>query len=128
MAEKRRCQTGRIRPVLVEEYDPPVKLYVRTTFGRLVQLNDEIRAVPDDDQGQSLAIMLRFLQESLRGWEGVVDETGEPRVFSAEAIADLDVEDIYIFIGAIQTGGEAGSGDPLPVTASEGTSAEPPAS
>jgi hypothetical protein len=128
MAEKRRCQTGRIRPILVDEYDPPVKLYVRTTYGRVIQLADEMKAVPDSSQIDALPVMLRFLEESIRDWSGVVGEDEAELAYSPEALRELDVDDITIFINAIQSGGEAGSGDPLPVTASAASSAEPPAS
>jgi len=128
MATKRRCQTGRVRPILVEEFDPPVKLLVRTTFRRLCDLTEEMHAIPDDDQAQSLPIMLGFLEESITDWEGVIGEDGQPRPFSKQALGELDMADIQLFIQAIQTGGDAGSGDPLPATASEATSGEPPAS
>jgi len=105
MAEKRRCQTGRIRPVLVEGYDPPVKLYVRTTFGRVMQLAEEMKTVPDASQSDALPVMLRFLEESIRDWSGVADENGEELPYVPEALRELDVEDLTAFINAIQTGG-----------------------
>ncbi len=123
---KRKCQTGRVRTVLVEDFDPPVKLFVRTTFGRLVQLTEEIKAVPDDDQSGSLPVVRNFLLEAVTGWEGVVDEDDNPRSFSAEALDDLETEDVMTFLQAVQGMGEAGSGDPLAETASTEGSPEQP--
>jgi len=124
---KRKCQTGKVRSVLVEDFDPPIKLYVRTTAGRLARLIEDMDALEDARQSMAYPLALNFLHESLTDWDGVQDENEQPRPFSQEAIDDLDQEDVMTFINALQDMGEAGSGNPKAATASAEDSEEQPA-
>lgn len=125
----RRCRTKRERAILVEGFDPPVKLHVVTTFGRILQLQSDLAGMPEDAGAKAqVDMMLDFFDEAMKRWDGVEDEDGKPLPYSRQAFLDLDMEDCKAIMDAVQNMGEAGSGDPLAETATPDTSEEPPAS
>ena len=124
----RRCRVKKERTILVEGFDPPLKLKIVTTFGRLLQLQADMAAVPDGNTTAQVDTMLGFLDEGLKSWEGVMGEDDQPVPYSRQAFLDLDIEDATAIMEAVQSIGEAGSGDPLAETTAPDTSEEPPAS
>ena len=124
----RRCRTKRERIIAVEGFEPPVKLHIVTTFGRLLQLQADMAAVPDGNTTAQVDTMLGFLDEGLKSWEGVAGEDDQPVPYSRQAFLDLDIEDATAIMEAVQSIGEAGSGDPLAETTAPDTSGELPAS
>ena len=123
----RRCRTKRERTIVVEGFDPPLKLHIRTTFGELMQLQADMVASDDGDTQAQVNLMLGFFDKALSKWEGVFGEDDEPLPYSQEAFRDLDIEDATAIMQAVQTIGEQGSGDPLAATASAEGSGEQPA-
>lgn len=122
----RRCRIKRERAVVVEGFDPPLKLYIVTTFGRALQLQSDIQATADGDTKVLVGLMVDFFDEALKRWEGVFGEDDTPVPYSRTAFMDLDQEDAAAIMAAVQNIGEAGSGNPTPATASEEASEEPP--
>ena len=124
----RRCRTKATRTVLVEGFDPPLKLQVCTTFGRIMQLQADIAKTDDGDTQAQVDVMIGFFDDALRSWEGVFDDADQPVPYSRQAFLDLDVEDATAIMQAVQNIGEAGSGDPKVETPTTDTSGQPPAS
>jgi len=123
----RRCRTKRERTIVVEGFDPPLKLHIRTTFGELMQLQADMAASENGDTQAQVNIMLGFFDRALNKWEGVFGEDDAPLPYSQAAFRDLDIEDATAIMEAVQTIGDQGSGDPLAATASAEDSGGPPA-
>ena len=122
---KRKIQAGKLRPVLVEDTDPQVVLYVKLKWKRFREFAQALAGLSELEIVDPAAA---FLAEALVDWKGVEGEDGEPLPYSAAALDELDPSDVMAFFGAVMSIGEAGSGDPLPVTVTPDTTEEPPAS
>ncbi len=122
----RRCRVKQARTIIVDGFDPPIKLRLITTFGETLALQEKIAQTEDGDTKAQIELMLGFLDTALQSWEGVFGEDEQPVPYSREAFTSLDVEDASAIIKAIQNIGEAGSGNPKAETALPEASGEQP--
>ena len=120
-----RFQVGQLEPILVPDTDPPVKLYVELEWHDLKAFLKRMHNLTEDDDGD---VMDEFVIKHVHSWENVFAKDGTPLKPDAEGVCHLNSTQLKALIGAIADGGEAGSGDPLPVTPSGDSSEEPPAS
>ena len=122
---KRKVQAGKLRPVLVEDTDPPVILYVKMKWKRFREF---ARGLSGKSEMDVIDPAHEFLSEVLSDWKNVAGEDGQPLPCSSEGLDELEPSDVMTFFEAVMNLGEAGSGDPLAATAIAATSGEPPAS
>lgn len=100
-------------------------LLVRVKWGEYKKLakqiseKDELEALEDIDQ---------FLRTIIADCRGLEDTDGQPLKWTPEVLDELDPATVMACFKALMNIGEAGSGDPLPATASEASSEAPPPS
>ena len=122
--KKRKVQAGKLRPVLVENTDPPVILYVKMKWKRFREF---ARSLDGKGELELVDPAHEFLAEVLTDWKGVEGEDGQPLPCNSAGLDELTPTDVMDFFGAVMSLGEAGSGDPLAATASAEGSGEQPA-
>lgn len=114
---------GQITQIKVPETG--LTLLVRVKWGEYKKLAKQIS---EKDELEALGDIDGFLRAIIADCRGLEDTDGEPLAWTAEVLDELNPATVMACFKALMNIGEAGSGDPLPATGSEASSAEPPPS
>jgi hypothetical protein len=110
-------QLGQLTRVAVEGTD--LTLLVRVKW---VEYKRMVRKIAALSEPEALPAMDAFLRSVIAGASGLIDADGKPAEWQPDLLDELAPGVVLAMFQACLQIGEAGSGDPLPATASEATS------